>query len=528
MSKNTPSIDDNRIKSVNLTIIVAFFIVLSRLFYWQIIMGDTIRITNISQTSKLQTTLPHPGKVLSSDNFPLSIGIKSYRLSIYKPNLKINIDELLKKIDEIRPNTTSANNLQITNLNNSNIKWVTLTGLFDQSQKEQLTLPGIEFETLNQRFYPEGMLAKNLIINLESFYKRSLNGKLGFSLSSIDGTGQNILTKRNWRQSEVDGQDIKTGLNRQVQLILEETLKRGLDQYQAKSASGTIINPSTGQIIAMANFTSDTTPTTNLSNITDLFEPGSIFKPLVVAMSLDTKKIDTDFICSDCDRPRVIGQYTINNWDNTTHPQSTLKDIIKNSDNIGMSNIIAKLGLDNFQKYLHSLKLDSKNTIDLIGESVSPQKKYISEIDLATASFGQGLAVNELQMIQAFNSLANQGKLVSAHLNTNFNPDPIQVFSPETTTKVTDILKYAVENSVVKSLKPKDLEVCAKSGTAQVSIAGQYNDLNTIGSYIGFSPCVNPKFTMVIIINQPQKGEWGSSTAAPLWFEIAQKISNLL
>ncbi len=528
MPKDTPSTDNSRLKSVYLTIILAFFVVITRLFYWQIIKGADIRTQNTLQTSKLQKIIPNTGKILSSDNFPLSLGIKAYKLSIYKPNLKISLDDLSKKIDEIKPNSSQDNYSQLNNLKNPNIKWVTLNGTFDQNQKQQLTLPGIEFEENNFRFYPEGSLAKNIIINLESFYRRVIFGRTGFSLSSVDGTGQNILTKRNWQQSEIDGQDIETSLNRQIQTILEQSVKRGLEQYLAKSASGTIIDPSTGQIIAMAYFSSDTTPTTNIGNIGQLFEPGSIFKPLIVAMALDTHKIDTNFVCPDCDRPRVIGQYTINNWDNNFHPDSTLQDIIKNSDNIGMSHIIQRLGLENFSKYFHSLKLDTKNDIDLIGESVSPQKKYYSDIDLATASFGQGLAVNELQMIQAFNTLANNGKLVSAHFNTKLNHNIVSIFSPETTKKVVNVLKYAVENGAIKALKPQDLEVCAKSGTAQIAIDGQYNESDTIGSYIGFSPCNKAKFTMIITINQPQNSQYGSSTAAPIWYEIAQKISRLL
>lgn len=528
MPKNTPLTDNSRLKTVNLTIIFAFVIVIVRLFYWQIVKGPEIRNNNLSKTSKLQSNLPSLGKIYSSDNFPLSLGIKIYKLSIYKPNLKISIEELLNKIEEIKPETKLKNIPQINNLNNPNIKWVTLNGPFNQNQKEKLNLPGLEFEENLTRFYPENNLAKNIILNLESFYKRSLNGKAGFSLSSVDGTGQNILTKHNWRQAEIDGQDIYISLNRQIQLILEQSVKAGLDKYQAQSASGTIINPSTGNIIAMTYIYSDTAPNTNIGNIGNLFEPGSIFKPLIVAMALDSGKIDADYICSDCDRPRVFGEYTINNWDETFHPNSNLKDIIKYSDNIGMSNIIQKLGKETFQKYFHHLKLDTKNSIDLIGESVSPQKKYYSDVDLATASFGQGLAVNELQMIQAFNVLANQGKLVPIHFNTKTTIEPITIFTPLSTKKVVDILQYAVENGAIKSLKPDNLEVCAKSGTAQIAINGQYNESNTIGSYIGFSPCSSPKFTMIITINQPKNSQYGSSTAAPIWYEIAQKLSPLL
>lgn len=528
MQKNSPSIDNSRIKTINLTIIFAFFIVIFRLFYWQVIKSPEIKSKNTFQNSKLKSILPVSGKILSSDNFPLSLGIKIYKLSIYKPNLKISIDELLQKLNEINPEIITKNTTQITNLNNSNIKWVTLNGNFDQRQKDSLNLPGLEFEQNTIRFYPENNLAKNIVTNLESYYKRSLNGKIGFSLSSVDGTGQSILTRRNWRLLETDGIDIKTSLNRQIQNILETSIKAGLEKYQAQSASGTIIDPSTGNIIAMSYLYANTSPNTNIGNIGNLFEPGSIFKPIVVAIGLDSKKINENFVCDDCDRERVFGQYTINNWDNTFHTNTNLKDIIKNSDNIGMSNIIQNIGKETFQKYYHSLKLDSKNEIDLIGESVSPRKIFYSDIDLATASFGQGLAVNEIQILQAFNTLANQGQLVSAHFNTNLTTNPIQVFSKETSSKISDILKYAVENGAISSLKPKNLEVCAKSGTAQVAIEGQYNETNTIGSYIGYSPCTNAKFTMIITINQPKNSQYGSSTAAPIWFEIAQKLSTLL
>jgi cell division protein FtsI/penicillin-binding protein 2 len=131
-------------------------------------------------------------------------------------------------------------------------------------------------------------------------------------------------------------------------------------------------------------------------------------------------------------------------------------------------------------------------------------------------------------MIQAFNTLANQGILTAVHLNQDSNLQNYQVFSKEVVLKMNEILKYAVENSPVSNLKPKELEVCAKSGTAQVAVGGEYTQSDTIGSYIGFSPCTNPKYTMIVTINNPKTSSWGSSTAAPIWFEIAQNLEFLL
>lgn len=256
-------------------------------------------------------------------------------------------------------------------------------------------------------------------------------------------------------------------------------------------------------------------------------------------MALDQKSINTDYICDDCSHPRTIGEYTISNWDNSTHPNSTLKDIILNSDNIGMSYIISHLGLNNFLSYYQKLGLNKKTGIDLQGESKPTVKTSWPEIDLATASFGQGIVVTQINMLQAFNVIANNGYLikpkVAKYFSDNFNQiyypkkqPSIPVFSIESVSQMKNILKYAVENGVVNQFRPKNLEVCAKSGTAQVAVKGSYTDSSTIASYIGFSPCNNPKFTMIVTINNPKSSPWGSSTAAPIWFELASKINHLL
>jgi len=273
--------------------------------------------------------------------------------------------------------------------------------------------------------------------------------------------------------------------------------------------------------------------------VSDLFEPGSIFKPLIVAMALDSKAIDTNFICDQCSKPRTIGEYTITNWDNATHPDSTLQDIIKNSDNIGMSYIITKLGLKNFLSYYQKLGLGQKTGIDLQGEAKSTTKSNWPEIDLATASFGQGIAVTQINMLRSFNTIANGGILTKPHVLDYFSDEsgkknylkstPVnQVFGSKSISEIKSILKYSVENGAVAQFKPKDLEVCAKSGTAQIAIKGSYTNSSTTASYIGFSPCDNPKFTMIVTINNPKSSPWGSSTAAPIWFELASKIVHLL
>jgi cell division protein FtsI/penicillin-binding protein 2 len=200
---------------------------------------------------------------------------------------------------------------------------------------------------------------------------------------------------------------------------------------------------------------------------------------------------------------------------------------------------MTELGLNNFLEYYQKLGLNKKTGIDLQGESKPSIKNSWPEIDLATASFGQGIVVTQINMLQAFNTLANNGVLVTPkvvdyqkddldHITYPKKSSPTTVYSQKTIDQIKSILKHAVENSVVSSLKPEFMEVCGKSGTAQVAVKGNYTDSSTIGSYIGFSPCDKPKFTMIVTINNPKSSSWGSSTAAPIWFELAAKINFLL
>ncbi|MDP4009618.1 MAG: penicillin-binding protein 2 [Candidatus Shapirobacteria bacterium] len=546
--------ENQRLKILSSAFLFSFIIVLVRFFYWQIIKGPELKEKSLMQTYKLEKILPERGIIYSSDGFPLVLNQNIYILSIYKPNLKEDLGNLINKIDSVHKDFIKNNSNLISNFqSNPNQKWITFTTEFTSEEKDNLNILGISFEQKDKRFYPEADLTKDILGfmgkddrgsvtgygGLEAYYNKQLKGRTGFYWASKDATGKTILTKKGWQSEAVDGRDIYTTINRSVQYLAEKLLKEGIQKYSADSGSISIMEPSTGAIIAMTNFQASPSATFNHNSaILDLFEPGSIFKPIIVSMALDTKTINTSFICDQCYKPRVIGEYTISNWNNELNPNSTLQDIIKNSDNIGMSFVIDHLGLKNFLDYYNKLGLSQKTGIDLQGEARSAAKTYWPDIDLATASFGQGIAITQIQMLQAFNVLANNGYLIRPHL-VNYFSEGDKIFKPKTkeetkifdTTTIDDIksiLNYAAENGAVAKLIPKDLNVCTKSGTAQIALDGKYTDSATIASYIGFSPCNNPKFTMIVTINNPRTSPWGSSTAAPIWFNLASGINHLL
>ena len=180
------------------------------------------------------------------------------------------------------------------------------------------------------------------------------------------------------------------------------------------------------------------------------------------------------------------------------------------------------------QKLLE-LGLNKKTGIDLQGEINPRNKQHWPEIDLATASFGQGIAITPIQMTVAFNVIANNGYLVHPTVvRSSSQATHFHVFNKKTIEEIKKILEYSVNSAAIAHLKTIDSSVCAKSGTSQVVIKGAYSEDETIASYIGFSPCQNPKFTMLVTIKNPKTSPWGAGTAAPVWYEIADKLDILL
>ena len=552
-----------RISFLGTAIFVYFLIIGLRLYYWQIIKSNELKKEAIKQTHKLEEIKPSRGKIYSFDNFPLVQNENSYLLSIYKPNLKEDLKEILQKIDQIHPDFSEENKILLDKFqSNDQQKWITLPTPLKKENADQLSqVSGLSFQKSFFRFYPEdklastllGQLAKNesgLIIGydgLEGYYNRQLEGKSGYIWQNKDAKGETNLSEKTWHLPATNGQDLFTYINRSIQFEVEQKLQQGIEKFQADSAFAIIMEPQTGGIIAAsATFSSSmATQSAEIHNpiISTLFEPGSIFKPLVVSIALDSQGINRDFICKQCNQAITIGKYTINNWDKKFHPDSNLKDVIKNSDNIGMSYIIKEIGLDKFLDYYQKLGLNKKTGIDLQGEINPKVKQNWPEIDLATASFGQGIAITPILMLSAFNSIANDGYLIkpsvvkqtsaqSALGSTKPFVKLIQkgnkIFDQKTIEEIKNILEYSVNSAAIAHLKTTNSSVCAKSGTSQVVIKGVYSEDETTASYIGFSPCQNPKFTMLVTVKNPKTSPWGVSTAAPIWYEIADRLDILL
>jgi cell division protein FtsI/penicillin-binding protein 2 len=255
---------------------------------------------------------------------------------------------------------------------------------------------------------------------------------------------------------------------------------------------------------------------------------------LTAAAALDKGLIKPDTICDICDQPYKIGKYTINTWNNEYHPNSTVTEVLANSDNIGMIFIANKMGIEVFTKYLQDFGIGQRTGIDLEGEVEASLRESWSEIDLLTASFGQGLIVSGVQMVQAVGAVANGGmmmkpqmvhKIIDSRGETIIEPKAVrQVISSKTSETLTEMLVAAVKASEAKWALPQGYRIAGKTGTAQIVTEKGYDEKKTIASYIGFAPAEDPKFVMLTIIREPTSSEWGSETAAPLFFNLAEKL----
>ncbi len=502
---------------------------------------------------------PRRGEIRTSDGFPIAANKINYLVFLNPKAVpeseKAKLPRLLTPVLQLDEASISASLLL-------NRYWIPLKNNVEYDVKEQiekLQLDGIGFEEQTVRYYPEASLAAKLIgfvgkddegndkgyFGVEGFYDRQLAGKPGLAMQIKDALGRPILAKMNDTSAKVDGRNINLHIDRSVQFILEEELRKGLERYGAQGATGVIMNPKTGGILGMASFPSfdqrsyqDYTSDLYLNPvISSAYEPGSTFKPLIMAAAIDSDLVKPDTKCPICDKPVEIGGYTIKTWNNEYQEGITMANVIRDSDNTGMVYISQKLGLKRMYSYLEKYGLGSITGIDLQGE-MAPDLRPLDSwypIDVATASFGQGISVTAIELLSAFSSLANEGKRMEPHVVASVETPEGELISiapkllnqpvsSRTAKIMREILVNAVKKGEAKWAAPKGYRIAGKTGTAQIPIEGHYDSDKTIASFIGYAPADDPKFVMLIVYDRPTSSIYGSETAAPTFFNITTKL----
>lgn len=556
-----------------------------RLFYWQVIRAEELSSIAKSQHFITKSIPAKRGSILASDSFPLVSSKESWLLWASPKVIKNPAAAasrlapiVLSEVQNTEATESAKTREELLFEEEKKIKetlgknesvWVPVKRKLTRDAKakiEALGIDGIGFDPEEDRSYPEGTMAAHLLgfvgknaagqdkgyFGLEGYYNLSLSGASGKKAWEKDAFGKPILLGSLREVSALDGANIKTHIDRTVQFIVERHLERGLEKYGASRGMVIVMRPSDGAVLAMASLPSyDPGRFTSFKEeefvnpaVGESFEPGSIFKILVMAAALDSGAVELDDKCDICTGPRRIGEYTIKTWNDKYYPDSTPLDIIKHSDNIGMIWTAEKLGKEKFYEYLRKFGFGKASGVDLQGEAVPPLLEKEGLIDLATASFGQGIAVTAVQMARATAAIANKGflprpqvadKLVTQGGEQDMPSGPRErVISEKAAKEIANMMVNAVENGEAKWAKPRGFKIAGKTGTAQIPIAGHYDPEKTIASFVGFAPAyaerlgagkpADPKFVMLVSLWEPKSSPWGSETAAPLWFSIARDL----
>ena len=577
-----------RLKFLLTLFMIFWFLISARLFYWQIISASQLAVKAQSQYLRRFEIPAKRGEILTSDGFPIVTNQEAYILYAKPKELKEDPKSVAIKLSKILvPEGTEGKPIsdeeRIQNekkrqddlikfekdledqLSQKDVFWVLLSRKLTKEKMNEikrLNISGLDFQDDQMRLYPEGSMSAHLLgfvgsddtgrdkgyFGIEGYYDHQLEGKPGLLKQESDPNGRPMLTSSYLPINPEDGYSVTLTVDRSVQLVVEDELKKAIEKYQAKGGLVVIMNPKTGAIIASAaepaydpaawqNFDSSTFKNPIIS---DTYEPGSTFKVVVMSAALDEGSIKPDTVCDKCTGPREISGFTIRTWNDKYYPDSKPSDIIQHSDNVGMVFVSEKLGEDAFYKYLKKYGIGEMTDIDLQGET-SPDLRKLSDwkpIDLATASFGQGIAVTPIQITRAVSVIANGGNLMKPYLvqkirakggkeiYTTPQVEKSEVISKKTAAIVTQMMVNAVDNGEAKAFKPKGFTFAGKTGTAQIPVAGHYDPQKTLASFVGFGPVEDPKFVMLVRIDEPKTSQFGSETAAPTFFSIAQELYN--
>ena len=432
---------------------------------------------------------------------------------------------------------------------------------------KDLNIGGISYMMQKHRYYPENFTShisgffgyssdnKKGLYGLEGFFDEELSGEQGLIKAERDARGNLIIVNDMEYDKEKNGSDLILTIDRTVQYTACTKLKESIDRHGADSGSVIIMRPQTGEIVAMCSYPSydpnnyrDAESATVYNNqaIFGQYEPGSVFKTITMAAGLDTGVISPQTFYTDTGELMIEGwTKPIKNSDYSTHGAwgwVDMNTVLEHSLNTGVIFVMNKIGDKRFAQYVKDFGFGEKEGIELEteapGDISNLLRKKIRPVDSAVASFGQGITVTPLQMVNAYAAVANGGKLMKPYLvsemissdGTKIVTQPRElkrVISEKAALLLSGMLVNVVDGGHAKRAGVKGYYVAGKTGTAQVAdrVNKGYGE-KTIHTFVGFAPAEEPAFVMLVRLDDPKDVYYSASSAAPLFGDIAEFILN--
>jgi cell division protein FtsI/penicillin-binding protein 2 len=545
----------NKLLFVVALVLIAFGAVIARLFYVQIIKGDELSFFANRQQTVTQKIFAERGMIFDRNNVLLAYNKNdvSFYLDL-KLARKRDIDTIINIFSRTFSKPVSFYRTLINNSSKRVCLERKVTGT-EILQLKELKINGFYFEEDPTRIYPYDNLASHLIGHLdvnfegvdgiEKTFNNELKGIEGKRVILRDAKGNLITIKDGLTIPSLPGGNTVLTINRVFQSILEEELNHGLNKFGGAYALGILMNPNTGEIVALSNqmdynlnnYSAYSDSIRRNKALTDTYEPGSTFKSIAMSVFIDKK------ICSESD---VIngenGTYQfkkIKIKDSHAEGIITVKEVFAKSSNIGMAKLSQKIEDEEFYLAVRSFGFGNISNITLPGEVKGKLKNPLewSAYSKSSLSFGYEVAVTPIQLVTAYSAIVNGGVLYqpqiikeiknhAGQVVKSFEPKEIRrVIQASTSQKMREFLEAAVENGTGKKAKLNGITIGGKTGTSRKLVDGKYSHQFYNASFVGFFPVENPQYVMLILVNSPtQSSYYGGDVAAPIFKKVTERI----
>lgn len=563
-------------KRVTVMLIIAlagFFAIIARLFYVQIIKGDYYKEKAYLQQTKDRTVKASRGTIYDSNGNKLALSVSTNTLTVAPTNIEDEQKEQIAK--DIAEIIGEEYDTVLAKLN----KTVSLVTIKTNIEKETATklssyisendLKGIYVDESTNRIYPYNNLLSHTLgftgtddqglFGLESYYEEELAGEDGRIVGSIDGGGNETPYEEEEYIEPKNGNDIILTVDATIQQIVEKNLSKAVKENDAVKGACIVMRPKTGEVLAIANYPDfdlndpftindeelkskwDTLSSKEKNEalnkmwrntcISDAYEPGSIFKVVTASAAIEENILEMDtanvFNCS--------GYFTVSGWKircwryPRTHGSQSLREAIMNSCNPAFMQAGLKIGIDKYVEYMKAYNLYDKTGIDLPGETngIIHDPDTMTELDLATTSFGQTISITTMQEAVIYSAIANGGKIMKPYIvkeirdaNGNLIKETTptvkkQVISEQTASDVLSALYDTVEKGTGKGAKISGYTVAGKTGTGE---EGRGTSMWYMASFAGVAPVNDPEVVVIFSLYDPRgtQGHQGGTVCAPV------------
>jgi len=588
-SKKIVKINNDNIKKINRLFIFLLLLILLLIFrigYLQFIKGSWLRKQANAQQTTTETINPDRGTIYDANGKVLAISAEVDTVSVNPAKLKYSNGDLVTK-DFAANSFSNIFGLDYTEtlekLNNAT-SYVTIASKVENDKIDLLNAwlesnkitSGINIDSSIKRYYPYNNLASHLIgftgtdtnglFGLENSLDSTLAGTVGKVVTLKDSVNEEIPNQQQSYIDAKDGSNVYLTIDVNIQSIVEKYLSQAVINNISDYGTAIVMEPSTGNILAMANYpdynlNTPFTPTdTNLLNswsslsadeqnnylyemwrnkaVQNTYEPGSTFKIITSAVGLEEGLIEAETADTlYCSGHEIVDTIEIDCWRYyNPHGSQNLKQALSNSCNPAFIQLGTKIGANTLYKYYDAFGLLSPTNSGLYGESdsVFHNLSNIRNVELATMSFGQGITITPLQLITAVSSIANEGvlmqprivdKIVDTNTGSMTIPEPVQVrqvVSKQTASELMDMLDYTVSSGTGKYADLKGYSIGGKSGTSE-NLA--QNDGTYVASFIGLSPTVNTEVVILVALYNPKGDSFqGGEIAGPVVGQILSEV----